>query len=376
MKIAQSDISFQSASITHSFYRKKESLHIWQTAADRTTDATTESIVKKEDAIHDRVTLSQTAQSLQRATSFATASTALSSDSATGKSNQPSLTKKISNEILNDTKLTVIKALIEQMTGKEIRIYSGPQSEDQESVDGTIDDQSGQSEGSESQPSPLQGWGLSFSSVEESYENEEVQFHATGSAVTQDGVTIQFDTSLLMKRETYTRVELSLKAGDALIDPLIISFDNAPASLEDTKFQFDLNNDSVNDSVSFLRPGSGFLALDANANGHIDNGSELFGPSSGNGFQELAAYDDDGNNWIDENDSIYFSLRIWRKSNDSDTLSTLAENKIGALYLGKSATPFSLQNSSASLTGAIRETGLYLKENGQTGFIQEIDIAV
>jgi hypothetical protein len=31
----------------------------------------------------------------------------------------------------------------------------------------------------------------------------------------------------------------------------------------------------------------------------------LFGPQTGNGFAELAEYDEDKNNWIDENDSIY-----------------------------------------------------------------------
>lgn len=43
----------------------------------------------------------------------------------------------------------------------------------------------------------------------------------------------------------------------------------------------------------------------------VNNGSELFGPTNGNGFQELAEYDKDGNGWIDENDEIFGSLKIW-----------------------------------------------------------------
>ncbi len=37
----------------------------------------------------------------------------------------------------------------------------------------------------------------------------------------------------------------------------------------------------------------------------INDGSELFGTSSGDGFKDLATYDEDENGWIDENDSIF-----------------------------------------------------------------------
>jgi hypothetical protein len=44
--------------------------------------------------------------------------------------------------------------------------------------------------------------------------------------------------------------------------------------------------------------------------GRVNDGRELFGPRTGDGFAELAAYDDDGNNWIDENDGIHDNLSI------------------------------------------------------------------
>ena len=41
--------------------------------------------------------------------------------------------------------------------------------------------------------------------------------------------------------------------------------------------------------------GSGYLALDKNGDGTINDGSELFGTRNGDGFADLAQYDEDGN---------------------------------------------------------------------------------
>lgn len=51
-----------------------------------------------------------------------------------------------------------------------------------------------------------------------------------------------------------------------------------------------------------VRPGGVFLALDKNGDSVINDGKELFGAATGQGFKELAIYDSDKNYWIDEND--------------------------------------------------------------------------
>jgi hypothetical protein len=111
--------------------------------------------------------------------------------------------------------------------------------------------------------------------------------------------------------------------------------------------------------------------------GLIFCGTELFGPQTGNGFLELAAYDEDGNGWIDENDSIYNQLVIWTKDeNGEDQLFALGEKGIGAIYLGHLATPFALTDAQQQEQGEIAQTGIFLKENGQAGLIQHIDLVV
>ncbi|MBI3481030.1 MAG: hypothetical protein HY016_11860, partial [Nitrosomonadales bacterium] len=137
-------------------------------------------------------------------------------------------------------------------------------------------------------------------------------------------------------------------------DPLVINFNGTSAQLTNTKFSFDLDSDG---------------------NGVIDNGSELFGTKSSNGFADLAAYDSNHDHWIDANDPIYAKLRIWSKdAAGQDTLNTLAQRNIGALYLGNAATPFGLKNASNELQGQLRSTGVYIKEDGSAGTMQQVDL--
>jgi hypothetical protein len=161
-----------------------------------------------------------------------------------------------------------------------------------------------------------------------------------------------------------------------LTDPLVINLDSNPVSVSDQTFYFDIDCDGVLDEISTLSSGNGFLALDKNGDGIINDGSELFGTRSGNGFSDLAAYDEDQNGWIDEADSIFNKLKVWTKDeNGNDKLISLKDADIGAIYLGSSATGYSLKDSDNSTNAYIRSSGIYLKESGGSGVISQIDLA-
>lgn len=218
---------------------------------------------------------------------------------------------------------------------------------------------------------------LSFNAEEYYTEQENTLFSSVGTVRTADGREIQFNVDLAMSRDfsqTYQQ-ELNLAALQQTCDPLVINFDTDTASLSDQKFKFDVDADGQEDEISMLGAGSGYLALDKNGDGIINDGSELFGPQSGNGFQDLAAYDEDGNGWIDEGDSIWSKLKIWCKNPDgSDSLYTLAEKGLGAICLQNVSTDFTLKGNSSQDNGYIRSTGIFLYENGNVGTVQHLDL--
>ena len=208
-------------------------------------------------------------------------------------------------------------------------------------------------------------------------EHERSDFTSTGKIATADGRTLDFTLGLSMCRD-YSCQRTLVEAGTVTLrDPLVINFAGTAAELEDECLHFDLDADGCAENMHALGPGSGYLAIDRNGDGRVNDGSELFGTISGDGFADLAALDADGNRWLDESDAAFSNLRVWRRDASGEpSLSTLGEAGVGALYLGSTATPFSLTDADNRLLGQVRASGVYLNEDGRAGTLQQIDLAV
>jgi hypothetical protein len=185
---------------------------------------------------------------------------------------------------------------------------------------------------------------------------------------------LDFITQLSQQRIDVQTSSTSLRAGDAAkkVDPLVLNLDNAPVAFSGTQ-NFDVNADGVAETVARLDAGHAYLALDRNGNGAIDDGSELFGPATGNGFGELQAQDSDGNGWIDEGDAAYSQLRLWSPANDA--LTGLAAAGVGAIALQNVSTPFAV-TAAGQIQGTVARTGIYLREDGGVGTVQHVDLTV
>lgn len=259
--------------------------------------------------------------------------------------------------------IELIEKFVEQLTGKKIKLVIP----DMAMIE---DDRNIRVENTQ------QGWGFTYSYEETYFEKEAMVFKAEGRITAEDGREIEFHLQVAAAREFFSRTAIDIRGGDALVDPLVINYNGKLPELSEIKFAFDLDSDGKDEMISYLE-GSGFLALDKNEDGKINNGSELFGPLSGDGFSDLAAYDSDQNGWIDENDPVFSRLRIWIKdTSGNDRLVALGEKGIGAIYLGNVSTIFSLKDNTNQTHGMIDKTGVFIKENGEAGTIQHVNLVI
>ncbi len=281
--------------------------------------------------------------------------------------------------------MMIIEAMYKAITGRDLNMTvpagAQPQSDTKTQADPTT--QAGTRTLNVEASPPVQimsrgsGPGLTYQRHERYQEQETMRFQAEGVVRTADGREIRFSVAMNMSREFVQESNLNIEMGSKKIDPLVINFDGLGASLDQTRFEFDLDSDGTTEQIASLRPGSGYLALDRNGDGSINNGSELFGPSSGRGFAELAAYDEDGNHFIDEGDSIYHQLRIWITNEDGSTqLAALGDKNIGAIFLGHVSSPFQLKDVNNNSLGEVANSGIYLTEDGKAGVVQEINLTV
>jgi len=194
----------------------------------------------------------------------------------------------------------------------------------------------------------------------------------TGWVRTSDGREIGLDYALNMERSFHS-VSYSETSGSVVLkDPLMLSFDGIACELTNQRINFDLAADGSAQWIPQPGGNSCFLVWDRNGNGRADDGRELFGAQSGNGFADLQQLDHDRNGWIDEADPAFNELGLWF----ADRYTTLATAGIGALFTGSVAAPFALKDSDNSMLGYIRDAGLFLFEDGRGGALQQVDLAV
>lgn len=277
----------------------------------------------------------------------------------------------------NDPRLRLLMDMVEALTGRKMRVFDASQ---MHTADQPVSSPSpsASSAGSTDAPPPAApaGWGLEFDSTTRIAESETTRVSAQGVVNTADGQQISFTLQLEMSHSFVQETSVSIREGDAVRrDPLVINFNGTGAQLTDAQFAFDLDADGQQENIAFVTGGSGFLTLDKNHDGQINNGSEMFGTRSGDGFADLAQYDQDGNQWIDENDAVYSQLKVWQHdASGHDSLGSLAQAGVGALYLGRVVSPFSVKTETNQTLGLVRSSGVFLYESGAAGTLQQVDL--
>lgn len=206
----------------------------------------------------------------------------------------------------------------------------------------------------------------------------------SGKIIGSDGIEKSLDLSISVSQSFMQNLQISSSnatqnipqgVNKKVIDPLVIDYEGSGTELSDTKMRFDLDSDGIPDQISTLKKGSGFLALDKNGDGKINDGSELFGTQSGDGFKDLSIYDSNNDGKIDKNDPIYDKLRIWTPdANGEGQLVGLGEKGIGVIYLNAQESQEMMRGENGDLLGIKQKTADYLREDGSSGQIHHIDL--
>lgn len=159
--------------------------------------------------------------------------------------------------------------------------------------------------------------------------------------------------------------QLVVSTKSATVTPIAIDLDDdgiETVARADAAGAFDLFGNGQAIRSGWLAGDDGFLAVDSNGNGKIDDITELFGGGGrGDAFAKLADYDSNGDSVVDANDAAFASLKVWRDANgnhqtDAGELMSLAEAGVASLRLAVDGQPFMdangnlhLERSSATL---------------------------
>lgn len=171
-------------------------------------------------------------------------------------------------------------------------------------------------------------------------------------------------------------------------DPLIINFSGTKeiefSSLNEG-VNFDLDNNGFSEKTSWIKNNDGFLAIDLNNDGKINNGGELFGDCfvmpnsqlSSNGFEALKSLDTNGNNKIDNNDkpfkaesdesnqtneknTLFDELVVWFDNNhngitDDNEIKSLKDLNVDYIDLNCYSDPYNEETAEDTKRNARRE---------------------
>lgn len=206
----------------------------------------------------------------------------------------------------------------------------------------------------------------------------------SGTMVGNDGVSRNLELSINVSQSFMQNLQVNSSnatqnipqgVNKKIVDPLVIDYDGSGTELSDTKMRFDLDSDGTPDQISTLKKGSGFLALDKNGDGKINDGNELFGTQSGDGFKDLSVYDENGDGKIDKDDPIYDKLRIWTPDAKGEgQLVGLGEKGVGVIYLNAQESQEMMRGQNGDLLGIKQKTADYLREDGSSGQVHHIDL--
>ena len=154
-------------------------------------------------------------------------------------------------------------------------------------------------------------------------------YRLVGSTLMVDGLVIKSyrngDLGIKLVTDPDTPIGYIRKkanSAECIPSPIILDLDGdgVVATLNrDEDVHFDHAADGFAERTGWVAPGDGLLVWDANANGQIDSGRELFGSETllpnglraANGFEALKTLDANADGVVDASDPLFSRLQVW-----------------------------------------------------------------
>ncbi len=196
-----------------------------------------------------------------------------------------------------------------------------------------------------------------------------LKFSASGEIRTKDGKSFKFNIVFVLESLNIDITNVQIRSGSKiLIDPLIIDLDGSPELLSDKYFEFDIDGNGIREIIPNLAKGKGFVFFDLNRNNKADPG-EIIGSQSGNAFSDLKRLDTNNDGWVNKDDRYFELLKVWIKSDIKNSVFSMKDLNINALYTGYKEINFPLNNSKALLS----QIGIYVKNTKEVRVLTKVD---
>ena len=194
-------------------------------------------------------------------------------------------------------------------------------------------------------------------------------------AATSSYTSTQLDYIFSQQIRAVTTVAATQLTTFGFVTPVVMDLDGngIQTTTAENGVTFDINNDGKADQTAWVARGDGLLVRDINADGQINNGSELFGSATSlgkgktaaDGYAAMRALDTNKDGVLDANDAAFGELMVWTDidgngitgANELTNLSDLGINSI-SLNATKST-----QNNNGNLIGLM---GSYTTTDGKT----------
>ena len=147
-------------------------------------------------------------------------------------------------------------------------------------------------------------------------------------------------------------------------DPLVADLGNDGFDMlnSENRVYFDLDGDKLKEKTTWTSKKDGFLSIDLNDNGKIDNGAELFGDTfmladgkyAKSAIEALTSLDKNKDGVIDAKDEVYSKLRIWKDENGNG-ISEVGELKSLADYNITSINITDVKDEKSDINGSTLE---------------------